>query len=313
MDQPPTSDLRGVVARIGGDLYNGGRSACIPGPGHSRRDRSLSLTFSNGRWIWHSHANDPPELVWPYLEELGLQGVSRRSGAPLRGRNSRPIPDKAERERRAAERAEDARKLAFCAQVWGETVEAAGTPVMTYLRGRGVLGPITETLRFHPAMPWGYPEEGKPKPPTYPAMLALASSPDGRHALGVHATALAPDGSRKADLTLAKRMFGKMTGAVVRLGAVAPGEDLAIAEGIETALSFRDLNSMPCWAAMSAGGLRHFTPPPGIGRLFIAADGDKAGIEAGTALGERLSRRLPVTMLSAPEGQDWNDIAREGM
>ena len=35
--------LRAIVEAVGGDLYEGGRRANIPAPGHSAEDRSVSL------------------------------------------------------------------------------------------------------------------------------------------------------------------------------------------------------------------------------------------------------------------------------
>lgn len=310
MDHPPLSDLRGIVARLGGDLYAGGLAANVPGPGHSRKDRSLSLKIEGGRLLWHSHANDAPEAVWAYLETEGGIASSRGSWRPSRAAPGRRTLSPAERAHKAALKAERERKLAVCARVWAETVQADATPVETYLRGRGITGSIPPTLRFHPAAPWGYADDAR----TFPAMVAVATARDGKSAAGLHLTALKPDGSGKAPIPSSKLMMGELKGACVQLGTLQPGGDLAVAEGIETALSFRDLNGMPCWAALSAGGLQSFEPPAGTGRLFIAADGDEAGVQAATALGQRASsRRTPVVMIAAPEGQDWNDVAREAM
>ncbi|MCA6292309.1 toprim domain-containing protein, partial [Phenylobacterium sp.] len=65
----------------------------------------------------------------------------------------------------------------------------------------------------------------------------------------------------------------------------------------------------PTWAALSAGGLRAFVPPPGLQRLIIAADTDDhgEGLEAARALAERARSRVEVVIMPAPEGTDWND------
>lgn len=301
-------DLRAIVARTGGDLYAGGNAATVPAPGHSRKDRGLSLrVIRDGRGgervIYHAF-NAPdlkPGEVWAYL---GLEPGQVREESPAE-----------RRKRQEAERRERARKLAFCANVWRETVEAEASPVATYLRGRGITGPIPRALRFHPAAPMSYPwnaGEGR-ELLTLPAMVAVATAEDGKSAAGLHITALAPDGSGKAALRNPRRMFGELGGAVVQLAAF-PGEGgtLAVAEGIETALSYRDLSGAPTWAALSTSGLRRFTPPRGLRLLIVAADRDDGGegMEAAKFCAERAARRCEAIIQAAPEGQDWNDALR---
>ncbi len=295
-------DLRAIVARVGaGDLYNGGKAALVPGPGHSRKDRSLSLKLSpdGSRVLWWSHAGDDAADVWKHI---GLD-------APQGGEAVRESPAK-RAARIAAERQEAARKLAFCADLWGRTVEAAGTDVERYLRGRGITGPIPPTLRFHPAAPTRYPSPDLPPAPTFPAMVAIVTGPDGKSASGVHATFLAPGGAGKAALRSPRRMFGEFSGSVVQLGPLPADGGLGVAEGIETALAYRALTGVPTWAALSTSGLKTFTPPPGVKLLTIAADGDPAGVGAAKALAERASRRCDCVISAAPENTDWADALK---
>lgn len=304
---PGTIDLRAIVARTGGDLYAGGNAATIPAPGHSRKDRGLSLrVIRDGRGerlIYHAF-NAPdlkPADVWRYL---GLEPGQVREESPAE-----------RRKRQEAERREKARKLAFCSDLWRETVAAEGSPVEAYLRGRGIAGPIPPTVRFHPAAalsyPWNAPEGGQVR--TFPAMVAIATAEDGKSAAGLHVTALAPDGSGKAPgLRNARRMFGDLGGAVVQLAPFPEGDALAVAEGIETALSYRDLSGAPTWAALSTSGLRRFMPPRGVKLLIVAADSDDGGegAEAAKACAERALRRCDVAIQAAPAGMDWNDALK---
>jgi putative DNA primase/helicase len=304
LDTHRAPDLREIVGRLGGELYAGGRRALVPGPPpHSRKDRSLSLRLTDDarRILWWSHAGDPGERVWPYL---GLDNAAQDREAP----RETPAQRKA---RMDAERAERNRKLDFCRGVWAGTVAAAGSPVERYLRRRGVVGPIPAELRFHPAATMAYPTEDRRKPPTFPAMVAIATSHTGE-ARGLHVTALLPDGSDKAKLANPRRMFGELIGAAVRLGAIGPNGELALAEGIETALSYRDLTGTPTWAALSTSGLRRFLGLGGVKRLVIAADGDDAGMSAARDLADSASRRCEVVIVPAPEGQDWNDALKGG-
>ena len=74
-----------VAAVLGGDI-NGRDSVLVPGPGHSRADRSLSIKIDSGApggFVVYSHAGDDPIECRDYVSAaLGL-------GRPVAG--SRPI------------------------------------------------------------------------------------------------------------------------------------------------------------------------------------------------------------------------------
>jgi len=75
---------REIAAILGGDVT--GRNSCnVPGPGHSKADRSLSITIDGhqDRIIVCSHAGDDWKICKDYVRErLGLdkwrQSVDRR-------------------------------------------------------------------------------------------------------------------------------------------------------------------------------------------------------------------------------------------
>ncbi len=46
--------LRAIVRALGGELYDGGRRANIPAPGHSAGDRSVSLLLQGDRMVVHT-------------------------------------------------------------------------------------------------------------------------------------------------------------------------------------------------------------------------------------------------------------------
>ena len=286
----PATDLREIVARLGGDLYNGGRAALVPGPGHSRKDRSLHLTVMDGRTIWHSFAGDRPDGVKAHL---GLHEAEYR---PL----DHKAADRARRERAALEQAERRKHGRFCSIAWQGVLPLPGTPAATYLEGRGLPGVDCAALAFHPRMPRGY-ESKVPGPAVLACVQNAAGTP-----CGLHATFIKPDGSGKAG-DRPKLMFGVTKAGAVRLAPMQAGK-LAVAEGIETALSYAALTGIPTWAALSAGNLAAFALPPGVETLTIAADGDKAApdwsrqhleAEADWVAGElsaALSARLKLTL-----------------
>ncbi|WP_083392798.1 DUF7146 domain-containing protein [Rhodobacter xanthinilyticus] len=179
-----------------------------------------------------------------------------------------------------------------------------GTPVETYLAGRGI-APVEDAgaLRYHPRC-YYRPDTGAPAQPR-PAMIASVTDLQGR-ITGAHRTWLAPDGSGKAAVTTPRRAMGNLLGNAVRFGVA--DEVLAVGEGIETMLSLRAaLPGMPMAAALSAGHLGALEIPRNLRRLYIARDADAAGDRAVATLTARaLAAGIDVQVLS-PRGGDFND------
>src|SRR5690606_2067094 len=70
-------DLAALAKRAGGDFN--GHDALIPGPAHTARDRSLSISIGeSGKLIWHSFAGDDAKVILPYLKSLGLDAAFSR-------------------------------------------------------------------------------------------------------------------------------------------------------------------------------------------------------------------------------------------
>jgi len=210
-------------------------------------------------------------------------------------------PDPSEVARRQAEVLAESEKRAKQAhRLWQGAQPITGTLAETYLRGRGISCPLPETLRFLPAC-W------HPSAKRFPAMLSFVEVENG---FAVHRTYLAPDGKGKAEVEPNKLMLGRVSGGAVRL-TEAQGP-LVVAEGIETALSLAcGLLRTPAsiWAALSTSGIRGLYLPVKTACLTIAPDGDAPGRDAAHALAERAAALgWQVSLLSAPDGRDWNDI-----
>ena len=60
-------------------------------------------------------------------------------------------------------------------------------------------------------------------------------------------------------------------------------------------------------AALSAGSLGAFAPPPGVARLVIARDNDEDGALAAERLAMRCARLRVATTVIVPVGNDFND------
>lgn len=288
-------DLYAIRHERGGTVYDGGRRWVGPGPGHSRRDASLSVWVNNkGRPIVHSFAGDD------WRDCLAHLGIDQSQVGTLNAAEAR----RAREEREAAGRAKRNAAWAFCRTVWNETGELAGSPAEAYLASRGLHGEFASDLRFHPAAPLSYERKA-----TAPGLMALVRNVAGRP-IGLHVTALKPDGSGKAAMLNPRRMFGTVHGGAVQLAPVEPGGGLAVAEGIETALSFAALHQQGCWACLSTSGMAALELPARIGRLYVAADGDEAGLTAARILAAKARRQCEAVVLWPGEGLDWNDALR---
>lgn len=82
---------------------------------------------------------------------------------------------------------------------------------------------------------------------------------------------------------------GDIRGGAIRLD-YHPGEHLAVAEGIETALAVREMSGLPTWACYSDRLLEAVHIPSSVKRVSIFADKDVSG--AGQAAAENLRKRL---------------------
>lgn len=246
-------------------------------------------------------------LGWKFVD--ALKAVEGIVGASIETAQQPSSASPASRMRKLAER------------IWEEaaTVETAD-PVATYLAGRGiVLEAYPEVLRTHRALGFYVKEEGasRAKPVReYPAMLALVQGPDGQ-AVSLHRTYL-EHGAKAPVAECRKLLGGGVNGAAVRL--FEPTDELAIAEGIETALAVRVSTGIPAWAALSAAGMEKVWTPAGVTRIGIYADHDASyiGQAAAFALAKRLKSqenrrgRCEVTVhVPRDVDSDWADVLLE--
>lgn len=177
-------------------------------------------------------------------------------------------------------------------KILAETVPVTpGDEVDRYLRNRGVnLERYPSTLRMHPAL--GYYERdvctGKAVVVRrYPAMVACVQDKSG-HTVSLHRTYLS-NGEKARECAVKKLLCAGIGGAAIRL---APSTDeLAVCEGIETALAVMKRSHQPVWAGISAGNLEKLWIPETVKRLRIYADNDAHAFFDGQAAAYGLARR----------------------
>ena len=197
-------------------------------------------------------------------------------------------------------------------RLWRRCRAIDGSHAERYLQARGLLQCRFAALRYHPELRY---REGSAVR-RFPALVAAVTgdapgsrSGAGGRLLGVQRTWLDPRAPAKAGVALPRKALGRIHGLAVRFGAPASGlAPLVVGEGIETVLSL--VTAVPeirAAAALSAGSLGAFAPPPGVARLVIARDNDEDGALAAERLARRCAQAGIAATVIVPVGNDFND------
>jgi len=201
-------------------------------------------------------------------------------------------------------------------RIWGELSQSRPS-VEAYLRGRGIESELPEVLREHPDLPLY--DKDMNLLAKYPALVVPFHDADGRGA-SLHRTYLPGDASFPANQSRKKVLppYRPLKGGAIRLFDVRGLDHLAVAEGIETALSVWELYGIPCWSLYSANNMEAWVPPAGIKAVSIFGDNDPscAGQKAAYTLAFRLRAKgysVEAENVHIPPevGMDWNDLLRK--
>jgi putative DNA primase/helicase len=284
------SALRSMALALGGDVA--GSSVICPGPGHSARDRSLSVTLAPAAtdgFLVYSHAGDDWRDCRDHvLSRLG--GSRERARAPRLRPVTQPPAD----------------RTGAAVTLWNSAADPRGTRVERYLAGRGLDLPddiAGRVVRYHDACPWRAADGSIER---RPAMLTAFRSIAYDRLVAVHRTLLSEDG-RKLD----RRMLGPVAGAAIKIDDDQDVEQsLTICEGFETGMAGRELGFRPVWALGSAGAIGGLPVLSGIDALTILAETDDSGANerAARACGNRWSAADREVILATPRvAGDMND------
>ena len=196
-------------------------------------------------------------------------------------------------------------------RLWRRCRPVEGSHAEAYLHARAIGHCRFPALRFHPAL-LHRDDIGVRR---LPALVAAVTDPDGAID-GVQRTWLDPDRPAKADLARPRKALGRVYGRAVRFGALhfdgmrlgAFGATLLAGEGIETVLSLvTAVPGIDAAAALSAGSLGAFEPPPGLARLIVARDNDTEGERAFQRLKRRCAARGITSIAIVSDLGDFND------
>lgn len=273
-----------ITRRLGGD-WSGSYGLC-PGPGHSRRDRSMKVWDGPDGVLVHSFAGDSWKACRAWLV---AQGLLEEDGAATN--DSRP----------PARRTGDADNQAAAMSNWRTSRAGAGTPAESYLRHLGITLPVPPTLRYNPGI--RYDRSGL----HLPCMVCAVQAVD-RTVTAIHRIWIRDDGRGKAGVTMPRKSLGPVAGGAVRLTTAE--DHVALAESVEDGMALMQMTGEPVWSAPSASHLKSVVLPEQIRRVTIAPDNDPAGRDALEMLGNRLADegRDVRQQLPPDEGQDWCDL-----
>jgi putative DNA primase/helicase len=301
-------DLRTIARTLGGEVV--GNQALVPGPGHSRKDRSLSIrqsaTAPEG-FLAFSHAGDDFGECRDYIKQaLGIASDTRR-----------PIASKPARPAHVSPTQDDEFRQRIVASILREIIPLKGTPGEAYLRdarkidtaGIGDVIERADAIGWHPSVLFregGHRYDGRRLGAIIAVMTdAITAKPTG----GISRTYV-----HEGEKVTKARGLGPA--GVVRL---SPDEDvlggLHIAEGLETALAAMSIGFRPMWSVGSTAIMSKFPVVSGIEAITVLADNDANG--AGEAAARELQARWEaaereVRVWKPKSRGDLNDLLIQG-
>jgi putative DNA primase/helicase len=304
-------DIRAAARALGGDV-TGRDAVAAPGPGHSPKDRSLTVRLLAGDdFLVYSHASDD----WQTCKDYVRQRLGLPAWQPGDGQDRRVPPSQVKEFDRAAINAEgerrehtanDVLRIKRACAVWDAGVDPRGTLAEAYLWSRALIlddAIAGAVLRYHPACPWRDEDTGATI--YLPALIAAFTSIDDGAVTGIQRIALTPEGRK-----LGRRMLGIVHRAAVKLDQA--GDTLHVGEGIETMMAARQLGLAPAWALGSAGMVAHF-PITDTRHLRICGERDEASeraVELCTRRWQAAGRQVQVVLPTV--GKDLNDELQHG-
>lgn len=210
------------------------------------------------------------------------------------------------------------------AKVKSEAKVITGTHAEAYLRNRGIKADLStiHDLGFHPQL--SHWNEDKKRFDKYPGMLAMVRDVNGKP-VTMHRTFLHPNQPTKAPVSKPKLQFAgidDVRGCAIRIDEPILMPDgtklIGVSEGIENALSVREVSGCPMWVGISDRLMEMIKLPDDIGHVVIWADVEPsgAGVAAANRMKEALEKKGIKVYILTPELDrekvDWNDAYAEG-
>lgn len=318
-------NLYQIARALGGEVSNGW--ARVPAPGHSKADRSLSITLSH---------QSPDGLYYiPYAGETWQQCAeyvrSRLGITPERRERTT-----AKRELRQPPQSgpSDAQKRDNARKIFSETVEPRDTIVERYFEVERRLPNIIDdklalTIRYHKSCPFGAGKDAFRAPAIVCALrdlrglcgacqelgdldeVELGILRDINRVVSIQRIQLSDDGKK-----VGRGMsLGPMGDAIILCSSVWDifyTSHACISEGLETALTMLALGHEGAMALGGSGRFKSVGLPFQISSVTISGERDAASEKGWRQAGERWAREgRDVDIWLPPEGfKDANDVLR---
>jgi hypothetical protein len=304
-----------LAAVLGGQVV-GRDTVLAPGPGHSKKDRSLAIKIdphAPGGFVTFSHAGDDWRECRDHVRAL-LKLPDWQPGDGQNRQVERARVDKWDLSATGSEAEEQsgepddtqATRIAYARRVWHRGINPRGTLAEKYLKGRYLDLPETlglRVLRFHPRCPWRNEHTGATD--YAPALLAPFRSIDDDAITAVQRIALNPDGTKRG-----RRMLGIVRCAAIKFDDLGPAGELVVGEGVETCMAARQLGLGPTWALGSVGAISFLPVIDNVRTLVVLGEAGEASARAVQFCTRRwraAGRRVRVAMPD-PGLSDLNDV-----
>jgi|SRR5579884_610008 hypothetical protein len=252
-------DLRAIARALDGDVC--GRQVLAPGPGHSKKDRSLSIRLNPsapGGFVVFSHAGDD----WRDCRDH-VSALAPGFDTPRQQKRSRP------------RQTQDGDKLniELALDWWKQSLPLKGTFGESYLKSRSITCDenLSHVVRFHPNCVFANDR--------FPALVALVRNIETNEPQAVQRTALDHEGRaiKRGGKTL-RMSLGRTSNGAIKIDDDADVTyGLSIGEGLETTLSGRIFGYRPAWAVLSASAIAAFPVLNGIQSLTVFGENDASG------------------------------------
>ena len=266
---------------------------------------AISLTRRPGLWIDHAtqERGDALDLVKAVRRCSTAEALewSRRWLDCGRGEARAPAPN-------AGDSDDEFRRIERALEIWDEAVDPRRTLVETYLGRRALV--LTDALadhviRYHRKCRW-YDYDAD-RLILVPAMVVAMRSIATDEITAIQRTRLSPEGKK-----VERRMLGRAGAAAIKLDADERVADrLTIGEGVETAMTARQIGLRPTWAVGSDGAVAAFPLLDGINTLTILAENDEANERATEACASRWHQDGRQVLIIRPTiGNDTSTATR---
>lgn len=276
VSNPPTSDLRTLVARLGGKWS--GTTAMCHCPSHADRTPSLAIRQGDRGILVTCHAGCDARDVLRQLRRI--IELPKSDAAPRPHFQAGPTTAHL--------------------GIWQAGRPIEGTSAERYIRqARNIWAPL-EDVRYHPRCPLG---PGK-LVQFHPALL-VAMRRAGKVA-AIQRIFLEPRGNTYTE----KRVLGQAIGAAWTNGP--PARTVGICEGFETAAAYTSLTGIQAWATMGAKRFHQLEIPVSVETVILLADNDPEGRRAQRRALEAYARPGLTLETEWPPGRvnDWAQLLK---